>query len=94
MSTNSKPTTPTIIKTINVSGSNSGQAFVNINQNVLSYNPWGYVPPAMMDEYFEPQTPKDGRDGCVCKSCKEFMQYAEPNQEDKSFICYKCRNGL
>lgn len=30
-------------------------------------------------------------DGCVCKECKEFYPYAEPNQDDGTLICYSCR---
>jgi formylmethanofuran dehydrogenase subunit E len=36
---------------------------------------------------------KDNRDGCDCKKCKEFYPYAEPNQEDGTLVCYKCRMG-
>lgn len=32
-------------------------------------------------------------EGCSCKRCKEFNSYAEPNQEDGSFVCYRCRKG-
>lgn len=31
--------------------------------------------------------------GCRCRKCKEFNEYAEPNQEDGSFLCYTCRKG-
>jgi hypothetical protein len=34
---------------------------------------------------------KNEPDGCTCKKCKEFYQYAEPNQEDGTLICYSCR---
>lgn len=34
---------------------------------------------------------KKDSDGCTCKKCKEFYQYAEPNQEDGTLICYGCR---
>jgi hypothetical protein len=30
--------------------------------------------------------------GCFCKKCKDFFEYAEPNQEDCSLICYACRH--
>jgi len=30
-------------------------------------------------------------DGCTCKKCKEYYQYAEPNQDDGTLICYGCR---
>jgi hypothetical protein len=32
-------------------------------------------------------------DGCSCSNCKEFNQFSSPNQQDGSFICYKCRSG-
>lgn len=34
---------------------------------------------------------KEKSDGCSCKKCKEFYQYAEPNQDDGTLICYGCR---
>lgn len=32
-------------------------------------------------------------DGCSCKKCEEFFEYAEPNQEDGTLICWACRHG-
>jgi len=29
--------------------------------------------------------------GHFCKKCNEFFEFAEANQDDKSFICYSCR---
>jgi hypothetical protein len=37
---------------------------------------------------------KKDKSGCSCKKCKDYNEYAEPNQEDGSFICYRCRKGL
>jgi hypothetical protein len=34
---------------------------------------------------------KKDSDGCTCKKCKEYYQYAEPNQQDGTLICYGCR---
>lgn len=34
---------------------------------------------------------KEFSDGCTCKKCKEYYQYAEPNQDDGTLICYGCR---
>lgn len=34
---------------------------------------------------------KKDSDGCTCKKCKEYYQYAEPNQDDGTLICYGCR---
>ena len=31
--------------------------------------------------------------GMVCKSCKNYNEYAEPNQNDGTFRCYGCRTG-
>jgi hypothetical protein len=36
---------------------------------------------------------KKKSEGCSCKKCKEFYQYAEPNQEDGTLICWACRHG-
>jgi hypothetical protein len=30
-------------------------------------------------------------DGCKCKKCGDFYQYAVPNQQDGTLICYNCR---
>lgn len=32
-------------------------------------------------------------DGMRCQKCKTFYEYAEPNQEDGSMICYSCRSN-
>lgn len=32
-------------------------------------------------------------DGLFCKSCREFYQFAEPNQSDGSLICFSCRSN-
>ena len=32
--------------------------------------------------------------GCFCKKCKDFKEYASPNQADKTFICYACLHNL
>lgn len=30
-------------------------------------------------------------DGMFCNKCKDFKEYAEPNQTDSSFVCWYCR---
>ena len=36
---------------------------------------------------------KSDQDGMICSSCKKFIPYAQPNQPDnKTLICYSCRN--
>lgn len=36
---------------------------------------------------------EDIKDGCVCKKCDKFYEYAIPNQRDGTLICYSCRIG-
>jgi len=37
---------------------------------------------------------KINKDGCRCKKCKEYYEFAQPNQDDGTLICYVCRKGL
>jgi len=30
-------------------------------------------------------------EGLNCANCREFVKWAEPNQEDGTFVCYGCR---
>ena len=32
-------------------------------------------------------------DGMFCKRCQSFYQFAEPNQEDGTLLCYTCRSN-
>ena len=32
-------------------------------------------------------------DGMVCKKCKSFYDFAEPNQSDGTLLCYTCRQN-
>lgn len=59
----------------------------------IPFGGWGYIStiPAPTEEAEAKK--KDNRDGCDCKKCKEFYPYAEPNQEDGTLICYRCRIG-
>lgn len=41
-----------------------------------------------------PVTEKSNSSGMSCIKCKEFNQYAEPNQKDHTYKCWSCRNGL
>lgn len=77
----------------NSNGCNNSIGQTQINNSgwmgVQMWFPW-YNPPPPKKE--EPQSAKT--DGLECKgACKEFYQFVEPNQEDGSFICFKCRNG-
>jgi len=47
-----------------------------------------------LDLEFDKSTPVEESIGCFCKKCKNFNEYASPNQDDKTFICYACRHNL
>lgn len=32
-------------------------------------------------------------DGCSCKTCRTFIQYAAPNQPDGTLLCFSCRGN-
>lgn len=53
---------------------------------------WGYIGTINLEPEAKSKK-KDDRDGCDCKKCKEFYPYAEPNQDDGTLICYRCRHG-
>lgn len=46
-----------------------------------------------VQEFADPEEKKPESKGCLCKKCNDFNEYAEPNQEDGTFICYGCRRG-
>ena len=33
----------------------------------------------------------DEPDGLPCKKCRSFFEYAEPNQDDGTLVCWSCR---
>jgi hypothetical protein len=45
-----------------------------------------------MDKIFKVKTPNN-RDGVFCVKCGRFYDYAEPNQEDGTMICFSCRSN-
>lgn len=77
---------------------NSGGSVTLPNGNIVTIpynNGWYYnitIPPAPTKESVKVK-PKDGRDGCDCVKCKTFFEFAEPNQEDGTLICWACRHG-
>lgn len=38
--------------------------------------------------------PEKKADGATCKRCEDFNEFAEPNQPDDTFLCYRCRHNL
>jgi len=64
--------------------------------NITTYVPqWITVPipiPVPAGAVSATEKKKDS-DGCTCKKCKEFFEFAEPNQEDGTLVCWSCRHG-
>lgn len=51
------------------------------------------------DEYFEDYKPQEkvkcgNEEGYACIKCNEFYPFATLNQQNKTFKCWSCRNGL
>lgn len=53
---------------------------------------WTIMNPPIPIEAKPEAKKKSNKDGCDCKKCKEKYEWAEPNQEDGSFVCWECRN--
>lgn len=39
----------------------------------------------------EQKIKNNSQQGCTCKKCGNFNDYAEANQHDGSFVCFSCR---
>jgi hypothetical protein len=64
---------------------------VTSSGNIIFTISAGTSPASEEDEAIEMEA--DEGEGCTCTKCKNFNEYAEPNQEDGTFICYPCRRG-
>jgi hypothetical protein len=47
----------------------------------------------LIEDWMETRRKRKHPDGMLCKKCSVFFEFAEPNQEDGSLICYSCRNN-
>jgi hypothetical protein len=50
--------------------------------------------PIQLDLPIECDSPSKKPEGATCKRCEEFNEFAESNQEDNTFLCYRCRHNL
>lgn len=79
------------------SASNEGlektQGFFNwvIKENHAAINLFALAD--LMESFFESRRKERGSDGLLCSNCKQFYDFAEPNQPDGSLICYACRTN-
>lgn len=46
-----------------------------------------------LEKFLEQKKKRSLADGMYCKICKQFYDFAEPNQSDGSLICYTCREN-
>ncbi len=46
-----------------------------------------------LEDWMETRRKRRQPDGMLCQKCKVFYEFAEPNQDDGSMICYSCRNN-
>lgn len=72
-----------------ITGTNGGQ-WITVN---IPYTNTIGTPVIELDLPIEADEKSDNSDGCTCKKCKTFYEYAEPNQEDGTLICWACRHG-
>lgn len=68
----------------------TGGQWITYTINGIDYGT-GQTTISSADKREEKKAKKKEEDGCVCKKCKEFYPYAEPNQEDGTLVCYGCR---
>jgi hypothetical protein len=40
-----------------------------------------------------PEKKTNNCDGCTCVKCQQFFEFAEPNQDDGTLVCWACRHG-
>ncbi len=64
---------------------------VTITGGTITINSNGQITFDDIDLAVPVEEKKENSDGCTCKKCKEYYQYAEPNQDDGTLICYGCR---
>jgi hypothetical protein len=48
---------------------------------------------SLLDKLDKFMNNKKKYDGMFCKQCRLFSQFAEPNQDDGTMICYSCRQN-
>lgn len=46
-----------------------------------------------LEIFLENRRKRTHLDGMYCKKCQNFYEFAEPNQQDGSMICYSCRTS-
>lgn len=46
-----------------------------------------------LEIYLQNKQKRNIPDGMTCKKCQAFYEFAEPNQDDGSMICYTCRHS-
>lgn len=47
----------------------------------------------LIDYYYQRKPKRKGLDGMFCCKCQVFYEFAEPNQDDGTLMCYSCRTN-
>lgn len=71
----------------------SGGGTCSTGGTIIFQTGTGACPQIDIDWAVPVEEKKENSDGCSCKKCKEFFEFAEPNQEDGTLICWACRHG-
>lgn len=77
--------------------STTGASGLTWNPNMITYvnvgQGWYTAGGDLTGEATQTVAKKKDKSGCSCKKCKDFNNFAEPNQDDGTFICWSCRHG-
>jgi hypothetical protein len=46
-----------------------------------------------LEQFIDTQQNRKSPDGMFCRSCQAFYNFAEPNQDDGTLLCYSCRQN-
>jgi hypothetical protein len=62
-----------------------------IREGHVSLDLWSLM--ERIEDWLDAKKKSKHLDGTFCCKCGIFYQYAEPNQDDGSLICYSCRDN-
>ena len=46
-----------------------------------------------LEKFLDTQGHRKSPDGMFCRLCQSFYDFAEPNQDDGTLLCYSCRQN-
>ena len=85
-------TPPTVIWSGSIIGGYGGGGGGQVITSAPVFQQQGQI---QLDLPIECNPPSEKKaDGATCKKCDEFNEFACPNQDDDTFLCYRCRHNL